>query len=79
MLTLFVLDFGLDVVNSVAGLHLQGDGLASEGLDKDLKQQSKRQSLAVYSRQAAGKPQVSASQRFRFTQQLECNCAEPEA
>merc|ERR1712189_79475 len=31
-----VLDLGLHVLNSVAGLDLQGDGLASEGLDKDL-------------------------------------------
>ena len=36
MPTLLVLDLGLDVVNGVAGLHLQGDGLASQGLDKDL-------------------------------------------
>ncbi len=34
--TLLVLNLGLDVVNGVAGLHLQGDGLASESLDKDL-------------------------------------------
>ena len=33
---LLVLDLGLDIVNGVAGLHLQGDGLASQGLDKDL-------------------------------------------
>jgi hypothetical protein len=31
-----ILDLGLDVVNGIRGLHLQGDGLASEGLDKDL-------------------------------------------
>ena len=36
MLTLLVLDLGLDVVNGVAGLHLQGDGLARQGLHKDL-------------------------------------------
>ena len=36
MPTLLVLDLGLDVVNGVAGLHLQGDGLARQGLDKDL-------------------------------------------
>ena len=33
---LLVLNLGLDIVNGVAGLHLQSDGLASEGLDKDL-------------------------------------------
>ena len=33
---LLVLDLGLDIVNGVAGLDLQGDGLASQGLDKDL-------------------------------------------
>jgi len=31
-----VLDLGLDIVNGVRGLHIQGDGLASQGLDKDL-------------------------------------------
>ena len=30
------LDFGLDVLNRVRGLHLQGDGLASESLHEDL-------------------------------------------
>jgi hypothetical protein len=35
-LPLFVLDLGLDIVNSVGGLHLEGDGLASERLNKDL-------------------------------------------
>ena len=35
-LTLFVLNLGLDVVDGVARLHLQGDGLASQGLDEDL-------------------------------------------
>merc|ERR1712019_49391 len=31
-----VLDLGLDVLNGVRWLNLQGDGLASQGLDKDL-------------------------------------------
>jgi hypothetical protein len=31
--TLLVLDLGLDIVDSVGGLNLEGDGLASEGLD----------------------------------------------
>merc|ERR1712240_473673 len=31
-----VLDLGLDILNGVAWLNLKGDGLASEGLDKDL-------------------------------------------
>jgi len=31
-----VLDLGLHVLDGVARLHLQGDGLAGEGLDKDL-------------------------------------------
>ncbi len=30
------LDLGLDVFNGVAGLHLEGDGLAGEGLHEDL-------------------------------------------
>ena len=34
--TLLVLDLGLDIPNSVTGLNFQGDGLACEGLDKDL-------------------------------------------
>jgi hypothetical protein len=33
---LLVLDLGLDVVDGVGRLNLQGDGLASEGIDKDL-------------------------------------------
>jgi hypothetical protein len=33
---LLVLDLGLDVVDGVRRLHLKGDGLACEGLDKDL-------------------------------------------
>ena len=36
LLTLLVLDLALDVVNRVRALHLQGDGLASQSLDKDL-------------------------------------------
>ncbi|KFV69466.1 hypothetical protein N307_07332, partial [Dryobates pubescens] len=31
-----VLDLGLHILNGVTGLHLQGDGLASQGLHKDL-------------------------------------------
>merc|ERR1712066_579904 len=31
-----VLDFSLDVLNGVRGLDLEGDGLASQGLDEDL-------------------------------------------
>merc|ERR1719225_2498314 len=34
--SLLVLDLGLDILNGVRGLHLKGDGLASESLDKDL-------------------------------------------
>merc|ERR1719350_801460 len=34
--SLLVLDLGLDILNGVRWLNLQGDGLASEGLDKDL-------------------------------------------
>jgi len=33
---LLVLDLGLDVVDGVRGLNLEGDGLAGEGLHKDL-------------------------------------------
>jgi len=33
---LFVLDLGLDVLNGVAGLNLEGDGLASQSLHEDL-------------------------------------------
>merc|ERR1712031_120845 len=31
-----VLDLGLDIVNGVTGLNIKSDGLASQGLDKDL-------------------------------------------
>merc|ERR1711997_699674 len=34
--SLLVLDLGLDVLNRVRGFDLQGDGLASQGLDEDL-------------------------------------------
>ncbi len=34
--SLLVLDLGFDIVNGVRWLHLEGDGLASEGLHKDL-------------------------------------------
>jgi hypothetical protein len=33
---LLVLDLGLDIVNRVGWLHLQGDGLAGQGLDENL-------------------------------------------
>ena len=33
---LLILDLGLDVLNGVAGLYLEGDGLASERLHEDL-------------------------------------------
>ena len=36
VLTLLVLDLALDIVDGVRALHLQRDGLAGEGLDKDL-------------------------------------------
>ena len=31
-----VLDFGLDVLNGVGGLDIEGDGLSCEGFDEDL-------------------------------------------
>jgi len=34
--TLLVLDLGLDVLNGVRRLNIEGDGLASEGLHEDL-------------------------------------------
>merc|ERR1719232_443577 len=34
--SLLVLDLGLDILDSVRGLHLKGDGLAREGLHEDL-------------------------------------------
>ena len=33
---LLILDFGLDVVDGVRGLHLKGDGLAGQGLHENL-------------------------------------------
>merc|ERR1711887_268090 len=32
----FILDLGLNVLDGITGLHLQSDGLASQGLDEDL-------------------------------------------
>ena len=34
--TLLVLDLGLDILDGVRGLHLEGDGLPGEGLHEDL-------------------------------------------
>merc|ERR1711923_561651 len=34
--SLLILDLGLDVLDGVRGLDLEGDGLAGEGLDEDL-------------------------------------------
>jgi len=34
--SLLILDLGFDVINSIGGLHLKGDGLSSEGLYEDL-------------------------------------------
>jgi len=34
--SLLVLDLGLDIVDGVAGLNLEGDSLARKGLHKDL-------------------------------------------
>merc|ERR1711887_266458 len=36
-----ILDLGLNILDGIAGLHLQSDGLASQGLDKDLHSTSK--------------------------------------
>ena len=33
---LLVLDFGLDIIDGVRGLDLEGDGLSGESLNKDL-------------------------------------------
>merc|ERR1712240_244647 len=41
--SLLVLDLGLDILDGVRGFHLQGDGLASQGLDKDLHSTSEAQ------------------------------------
>jgi len=39
--TFLVLDLGLDVLNGVSWLDIEGDGLTSEGLDEDLHSTSK--------------------------------------
>lgn len=36
MITFFVLDFNLDIVNGVRGFHLERNGLASKSLDENL-------------------------------------------
>lgn len=36
MRTFLVLNLALDIVDGVAGLHLQGDGLACQGLHENL-------------------------------------------
>jgi len=41
--TFFILDLSLDIVNGVTGLNIQGDGLASQSLDKDLHSTSESQ------------------------------------
>merc|ERR1711962_802446 len=39
----FVLNLGLDIIDGVTGLNLKSDGLASQGLDKDLHTSTKSQ------------------------------------
>ena len=41
--SLLVLDLGLDVLNGVCWLDIEGDGLTSEGLDEDLHTSSESQ------------------------------------
>merc|ERR1711909_223377 len=41
--SLLVLDLGLDVLNAIRGLDLEGDGLPGEGLDEDLHTSSESQ------------------------------------
>jgi uncharacterized membrane protein len=41
--TFLILDLGLDVLNSVCWLDIEGDGLTSEGLDEDLHTSSESQ------------------------------------
>merc|ERR1719222_1301858 len=41
--TFLILDLSLNILNAVAGLNLQGDGLTSQGLDKDLHTSSQSQ------------------------------------
>merc|ERR1712073_91622 len=41
--SLLVLDLGLDVLDAIASLDLQGDGLPCQGLDKDLHTSSQPQ------------------------------------
>ncbi|GAO45925.1 hypothetical protein G7K_0171-t1 [Saitoella complicata NRRL Y-17804] len=49
--SLLVLDLGLDVVDGVRGLDLEGDGLTREGLDEDLHLYRGRRVSSVTSRQ----------------------------
>jgi hypothetical protein len=35
--SLLVLNFGLDIVDGVGGLDVEGDGLSGEGFDEDLR------------------------------------------
>ena len=35
-LPLLVLNLGLDVIDGIGGLHLEGDGLSGQGFNKDL-------------------------------------------
>ena len=42
---LLVLDLGLDIVDGVRGLNLEGDGLSSESLNEDLHAEMWRRSL----------------------------------
>ena len=67
---LFLLDLGLDIVYNVRGLHVHGDGLACERLDKDLRAapQAREQMkggllLDVDVRQGAASLQLRASEK----------------
>lgn len=46
--TLLILNLRLDIVNSVAGLDLQGDGLARESLDENLHSEDDVKSFSLF-------------------------------
>ena len=57
--SLLVLDLCLDIVNCVRGLNLEGDGLASEGLHKDLHLQSQKSHVSYLKEIGTEKPSAS--------------------
>ena len=58
--TFLVLNLGLDVLNRVRGLHLEGDGLARQRLDENLQRERSNNRVSRHEPPNTAKPGASA-------------------